>query len=75
MRTTWMTGCLAILATTGCARSEPEPEEPMKVEETAFGDLVGTQDKARDMTNQAMDAHRKALDAQVKDSEGAPPED
>ena len=76
MHAAWKAGLLSILATAGCGRSEPEPEEPpMKVENTVFGDLVGTQDKARDRTNEAMDAHRHALEAQVNESEAPPAED
>lgn len=77
MRATTAIGWLAaMLVLTSCGRGEPEPEEePMKVEDTVFGDLVGTQDKARDRTNAAMDAHRKALETQLEADEGAPPEE
>lgn len=71
-------GVLAIaLSMGGCGgKDEPEPEEePMKVEDTVFGDLVGTQDKARDRANQAVDVHRKALEQRLGEDEGAPPED
>ena len=75
MRATTAIGWLAAgLALAGCGGGEPEPEkEPMKVEETVFGDLVGTQDKARDRTNAAMDTHREALEKQLQADEGAPP--
>lgn len=67
----WLTAALALA---GCGSSEPEPEkEPMKVEDTVFGDLIGTQDKARDRTNAAMDAHRETLEKQLEADEGAPP--
>jgi hypothetical protein len=60
----------------GCGKSEPEPEQPpMKVEDTAFGDLVSTQDKARDRTNAAVEAHKTALDAQIRESEDQKPEE
>jgi hypothetical protein len=77
MRTGMTTGLLAAaLALWGCGSSEPEPEEPpMKVEDTAFGDLIGTQDKARDRTNAAVDAHREALESRLEADEGAPPEE
>jgi len=76
MHAAWKAGLLLIVATAGCGSSEPEPEEPpMKVEDTVFGDLVGTQDKARDRSNAAMDAHRQALEAQVSESEAPPAED
>ena len=76
MHAAWKAGLLLIVATAGCGSSEPEPEEPpMKVEDTVFGDLVGTQDKARDRSNAAMDAHRQELEAQVNESEAPPAED
>lgn len=73
----WM--LVAALALAGCGSSEPEREpepepEPMKVEDTVFGDLVGTQDKARDRTNEAVDTHREALEQRLEADEGAPPE-
>jgi hypothetical protein len=77
MRATTTVGMLAIaLAIAGCGGGEPErEEEPMKVEDTVFGDLIGTQDKARDRTNAAMEAHRDALESQLEADEGAPPEE
>ena len=76
MHAAWKAGLLSILATAGCGSSEPEPEEPpMKVEDTVFGDLVGTQDKARDRSNDATNAHRQALEAQIDESEALPAED
>ena len=71
----WLTAVLA-LAGCGAREKEPEPEEEtMKVEDTVFGDLVGTQDKARDRTNAAMETHREALESQLEADEGAPPEE
>jgi hypothetical protein len=77
MRATTAIGWLAaMLVMTGCGGGEPEPEaETMKVEDTVFGDLIGTQDKARDRTNAAMEAHREALESQLEADEGAPPEE
>ena len=76
MRTIWMAGMIAVLAMAGCGKSEPEPEEqPMKVEDTVFGDLVGTQDKARDQTNAAVEQHKAALDAEIRESEDQKPEE
>lgn len=64
------------LAIAGCGGGDPEPEkETMQVEDTVFGDLIGTQDKARDRTNAAMEAHRDALESQLEADEGAPPEE
>ena len=79
MRATAAIGWLAaLLALAGCGGGErdqePEPEkETIPVEDTVFGDLVGTQDKARDRTNAAIDAHRKAMEAQIKADEAPPP--
>lgn len=76
MRAIWLAGTFATLALAGCGNSEPEPEEPpMKVEDTVFGDLVGTQDKARDRTNAAVEAHKAALEAQISESEDPKPEE
>ena len=72
----WLAGTFATLALTGCGNNEPDPEEPpMKVEDTVFGDLVGTQDKARDRTNAAVEAHKAALEAQISESEDPKPEE
>ena len=70
------TGMLAVaVALAGCGGpDQPEKkEEPMKVEDTAFGPLIGTQDKARDRTNAAMETHREAVREQIEADEGAPP--
>jgi len=77
MRAYMTIGLLAIaLPVCGCGGGEPEPEEPpLKVEDTVFGDLVGTQDKARDAANAAVETHRKALDSRLEADEGAPPEE
>ncbi len=77
MRAILAIGVLAVaLSIAGCGSSEPEPEEePMKVEDTVFGDLVGTQDKARDGANQAVDVHREGLESRLEEDEGAPPEE
>jgi hypothetical protein len=76
MHAIWITGTFAALVIAGCGKSEPEPEEPpMKVEDTMFGDLVGTQDKARDRTNAAVDTHRAALEAKISESEDPKPEE
>jgi hypothetical protein len=63
----------------GCGASEPEEkkveEPPMKVEDTAFGPLIGTQDKARDRANAAVDRHRESLDQRLEEDEGQPREE
>ncbi len=62
------------LISIGCGGSdEPEKkEEVMKVEDTAFGPLIGTQDKARDRSNAAVELHRESLDKRLDEDEGAP---
>ncbi len=76
MRAIWMAGTFAVLAMAGCGKSEPEPEKPpMKVEDTVFGDLISTQDKARDRTNAAVEAHKAELEAQISESEDSKPEE
>lgn len=76
MRAIWMAGTFAALAMAGCGKSESQPEQPpMRVEDTVFGDLVGTQDKARDRTNAAVQAHKAALEAQISESEDSEPEE
>jgi hypothetical protein len=63
----------AALLAAGCGgQDEPEKknEAPMKVEDTAFGPLVGTQDKARDRANAAVDQHRENLEKRLEEDEG-----
>ena len=67
------TGMLAVaVALAGCGGpDEPgKKEEPMKVEDTAFGPLIGTQDKARDRANAAVDLHRENLNERLEADEG-----
>jgi hypothetical protein len=67
------TGMLAVaVALAGCgAPDEPaKKEEPMKVEDTAFGPLIGTQDKARERANAAVDLHRENLNERLEADEG-----
>lgn len=81
MHTTKLVTALAVLLlTAGCGgggddRDEEREEAPMQVEETVFGDLVGTQDKARDRSNAAVEQHREALESRLEADEGAPPEE
>jgi hypothetical protein len=62
---------IALLAA-GCGGSdEPEKKaEPMRVEDTAFGPLIGTQDKARDGANAAVELHRESLERRIDEDEG-----
>jgi hypothetical protein len=60
---------LALVA--ACGGSDKKEREVMKPEETVFRDLVTAPQKAEDRTNAAMDAHREALEKQLRESEGA----
>lgn len=74
MRAIVASGVLTVaLALAGCGGpDEPEEkDEPMKVEDTAFGPLVGTQDKARDGANAAVEVHRENLNKRLDEDEGA----
>jgi hypothetical protein len=81
MHTTKLVTALAVLLlTAGCGgggddRDEEPEETPMQVEDTVFGDLVGTQDKARDRSNAAVEQHREALESRLEADEDAPPEE
>jgi hypothetical protein len=63
----------AALLAAGCGgKDEPEKkkEPPMKVEDTAFGPLIGTQDKALDRANAAVEEHRGNLNERLEEDEG-----
>jgi hypothetical protein len=61
----------------GCSSNEEPKEEepPMKVEDTVFGDLIGTQDKARVRSIGAVELHRDALEKRLDADEGAAPDE
>jgi ABC-type glycerol-3-phosphate transport system substrate-binding protein len=61
----------AVLA--GCGGSdEPEKkDEPMKVEDTVFGPLVGTPQKVEDRVNDSIETRRGNLDRRLEEDEGA----
>ena len=65
----------ASLALAGCGGSdEPEKEdEPMKVEDTAFGPLVGTPKKVEERTDAAADQYRKSMNERLEQDEGGSP--
>ena len=66
----------AAMAIAGCGKSQPEKEEPpMKVEDTAFGPLVGTPKKVQDRTDAAADQYRESLNKRLEEDEGAPKEE
>jgi ABC-type glycerol-3-phosphate transport system substrate-binding protein len=73
MRALFAIGMLAaVVATAGCGGADEagKKDEPMKVEDTAFGPLIGTQDKARDRANAAVDTHRENLNQRLEQDEG-----
>jgi hypothetical protein len=59
-----------LLALAACGGEDAKEREVMKPEETVFRDLVTAPDKVEDSVNAAMDAHREALDRQIRESEG-----
>jgi hypothetical protein len=69
----------------GCGGSETadkkeKKEETMKVEDTAFGPLVGTPKKVQDRTDAAADQYRESLNKRLEEDEGGtkkedPPQD
>lgn len=61
---------VALAAVLGGCGSAGEPQaEPPPVEETAFGDMVGTMDKARAVES-TMQQHKDALDKSIADGAG-----
>jgi len=75
----------AALLLAGCGGSETadkkeKKEETMKVEDTAFGPLVGTPKKVQDRTDAAADQYRESLNKRLEEDEGGtkkedPPQD
>lgn len=53
----------------GCNSKPAPPAEPPPVKDTAFGDMVGTMDKARGVQD-TVDAQKQATDRQI-DSAGS----
>lgn len=58
-----------------CGGDDAGEREMMKPEETVFRDLVTAPDKAESRANAAMEAHRDALESQLRQSEGAAAEE
>jgi len=65
-----MTAALLIAGCGGQDEPEKKKEAPMKVEDTAFGPLIGTQDKARDRANAAVEERRENLNERLEEDEG-----
>ncbi len=53
-----------------CGKSEPPPEKKsLKVEDTVFGGLVATKERAKVETEKAMELNKQKLDEAMKKSE------
>ncbi len=69
---------LVVMLAAGCGSSdEPEKKEKddvMKVEDTAFGPLVGTPKKVEDRVNASQDRYRDSLNERLEEDEGGKPE-
>ncbi len=69
-----LTAALAatLLAVTGCGSSEPPaaPPPPPAVKDTAFGDMVGTMDRARGVQD-TVQQQKEAADKAIENAEGA----
>jgi hypothetical protein len=69
----------AATAAAGCGGSdEPqkkEKDEVMRVEDTAFGPLVGTPKKVEDRVNASQDQYRDSLEGRLAEDEGGGPKD
>jgi hypothetical protein len=61
---------LLFAAIAACGGGEKKEREVMKPEETVVRDQVTAPQKAEDRANAAMDAHREALEKQLRESEG-----
>lgn len=61
--------CLFALGACGSGAESQKPAEPPPVQDTAFGDMVGTMDKARGVQD-TVDAQKQDLDRQLRSAEG-----
>lgn len=62
--------CIWLLLALGACGSKTEPpKEPPPVQETVFGDLVGTMDKARSVEATTLQ-HKEELDRSLEEAEG-----
>jgi len=66
---------VAALLAAGCGGSDQpaKKDEPMKVEDTAFGPLVGTPKKVEDRVNASQDQYRESLEQRLQEDEGSTP--
>ncbi len=61
--------CLFTLGACGSGAGSQQAAEPPPVQDTAFGDMVGTMDKARGVQD-TVDAQKQELDRQLRSAEG-----
>ena len=65
----------SVMMLAGCGSSDQQEkkkeEPPMKVEDTAFGPLVGTPKKVQDKTDAAAETYRDNLNQRLDEDEGA----
>ena len=78
MRTMLAVGVVGVaMLAAGCGSSdEPkkkEKDEVMKVEDTAFGPLVGTPKKVQDRTDAAAEQYRDSMNQRLEEDEGGNP--
>ncbi len=76
MRTYMTVGVVLVaMLAAGCGSSdEPKKKEQvMKVEDTAFGPLVGTPKKVQDKTDAAAEQYRETLNERLEEDEGGSP--
>ena len=66
-----ISAALVAFAMTACVSSEDEAQRPPppKVEDTVFGDMVATKDRAKQGAEQAMEQRQKELDEAMKKQE------
>lgn len=61
-----------MLSACGAGTEEAEPaQQPPPVEDTAFGDMVGTIDKAKAVQD-TVDVHKQEMDRRIEEGEEAP---
>jgi hypothetical protein len=60
---------ISLLVGCGAAEDSSERPEPPAVEETAFGEMVGTMDKARSVEGAVLQ-QKEDIDRAIQDSEG-----
>ena len=60
---------LTALGACGSGADSQKPAEPPPVKDTAFGDMVGTMDKARGVQD-TVDAQKQDTDRQLQSAEG-----